>query len=134
MAEIVGVVAGGLELGKVALELKQICSSVKHAPENLEQLLEDLESLEEVLQTLADQEAVISAYASPDVARKCRQRCERGVTSLKPVCIELSNGIRQSRLRGAFKSILKEDALERARQGIERAKSNFILAQLAIMK
>ena len=134
MAEAVGVVAAALEIGKVVLEVKHLYSSLKHAPETLQQLLDDLDTLEEILQTLADQDAVLSAYAPPDVVRKCRQRCEKAVKSVKPMCDQLSKSVSKARMRGAMKVLLKEDALEKARQAVERAKADLILAQMTLLK
>ncbi|KIW89809.1 uncharacterized protein Z519_09238 [Cladophialophora bantiana CBS 173.52] len=133
MAETLGVIAAALELGKVALELKQVCSSVKHAPENVQQLLEELEALEEVLQAIAEQEAIASTYTSTAVTQKCRRRCEKALKNLIPVCKNLLNNIKQSKIRGSIKSVFQKDFLERAKQDIEGAKTNLLLAQLNLM-
>ncbi|KIW71376.1 hypothetical protein PV04_03552 [Phialophora macrospora] len=133
MAETIGVVAAAFEFAKIVLEVKNACSSIKHAPQNLKQLLEELEALEEILETYKEQEATLSAYAPPDVVRKCRLRSERAVQSLKPICDELLKCIKQSRIRGSVKAVLKEDALDKARQVVERAKVDFILAQMAAL-
>ncbi len=134
MAETIGVVAATLEFAKIALEVKQLYSSVKPAPESLAQVLEELDSLEEILQTLEDQEAALSSFAPPDVVKKCRQQSEKAVKGLKPVCEELLKYIKRSKLRGSVKALLKEEALEKARQVVERAKTNFILAQMTSLK
>src|ERR1700761_6831277 len=128
MAETIGVVAASLEFAKIVLEVKYLYSSIRHAPEGLQQLLEELEALEEILQTLEDQEVALSAYAPLDVVRKCRQRSEKAVQSLKPVCDELLKCIKRSKICGSVKAMLKENSLEKARQVVERAKINFILA------
>jgi hypothetical protein len=134
MAEIVGVVAASLEFGKVLLELKQIASSIKHAPEELLEVLEELELTDNILQTLADQDALLAIYAPPAVIQKCRDSCKKGVDIVRPVCLELRKAIERSKLRGSLKSVLKENLLEKARRRIERAKINLILAQTAASK
>ncbi|OCT54931.1 hypothetical protein CLCR_02790 [Cladophialophora carrionii] len=133
MAETIGVVAATLEFAKIVLEVKQLYSSVRHAPQTLKQLLEELEALEEILETFKEQEAALSAFAPPDVVRKCRQRSEKAVQSLKPICDELSKAIKRSRLRGSVEAVLKEGALEKARQVVERAKADFMLAQMTVL-
>ncbi|ETI23224.1 hypothetical protein G647_05022 [Cladophialophora carrionii CBS 160.54] len=133
MAETIGVVAATLEFAKIVLEAKQLYSSIRHAPQTLKQLLEELEALEEILETFKEQEAALSAFAPPDVVRKCRQRSEKAVQSLKPICDELSKAIKRSRIRGSVKAVLKEDALDKARQVVERAKADFMLAQMNVL-
>jgi hypothetical protein len=134
MAETIGVVAATLEFTKIVLEVKHLYSSIKHAPKNLKQLLEELETLEEILETLKEQEASLSAYAPPDVVRKCRLRSEKAVQSLKPICDELSICIKRSRIRGSVQAVLKKDALDKTCQVVERAKADFILAQMTALK
>ncbi|EXJ62919.1 hypothetical protein A1O7_03362 [Cladophialophora yegresii CBS 114405] len=134
MAEPIGVVAATFEFAKIVLEVKQLYSSIRRALQNLQQLLEELEALGEVLETFKEQEAALSAYAPPGVARKCRQRSEKAVQSLKPICDELSKAIKRSRIRGSLRAVLKEDALDKARQVVERAKADFMLAQIAVLK
>ncbi len=134
MAETIGLVAAVLEFAKIVLELKHLYSSIKHAPESLQQLLEELEALEGSLQALKEQDATLSAFASPDVAQKCRIQTEKAVNGLKPVCAELLKCIQRSKLRGSVKAMLKDGALEKALQAVERAKANLILAQMASLK
>ncbi|EXJ79800.1 hypothetical protein A1O3_08085 [Capronia epimyces CBS 606.96] len=131
MAETVGVVAAALEFGKTVLELKQLYSSIKNAPEDLAELLEELDLFEEIMQTLAQQDALIASYAPPAVVQRCRQSCEKAVQSLRPVCSELSNSIKRCRWRGSVKVVLKDDVMEKARQRIERTRANLLLAQTA---
>ena len=134
MAETIGVVAATLEFAKIVLEVKHLYSSIRNAPETLKQLSEELEALEGILQALKDQDATLSAFASPDVVQKCRIQTEKALEGFKPVCDELLKCIKRSKLRGSVKAMLKEDALEKARQGVERAKTNFILAQMTSLK
>ncbi|KAK5199237.1 hypothetical protein LTR92_001711 [Exophiala xenobiotica] len=122
MAEIVGVVAASLELGKFVLELKQIASSIKHAPEELREMLEDLDRTNNILRTLTEQDELLATCALPAVIQECRDSCK------KPVCLELPKAIKRSKLRGSLKSVLKENLLEKAEKRIERAKFNLILA------
>ena len=82
MAEAIGIAAAMLQFGKVVLELKCLCSSIKNAPQSLEQLLEELVSLEEILRTLADQETLLSLHTPLNVVRTCRVQCEIAVKSL----------------------------------------------------
>ncbi|KAJ9647569.1 hypothetical protein H2204_000198 [Knufia peltigerae] len=131
MAEVIGVVAASLEFGKVFVELKTKASSIRHAPEELIVVLEELEVTDAILQALADQDALLSIYAPPNVIQKCRDFCKNATDILKPVCLELSETIKQSRWPGSIKFVLKEHFLERATRRIERAKMNLILAQSA---
>ncbi|KAJ9612083.1 hypothetical protein H2200_003678 [Cladophialophora chaetospira] len=130
MAEAIGVVAATFEFAKVALEVKELYSSLRHAPEALKLLLEELAALEENLRTVKDQEAALSIFAPPDVVQKCRLQTEKAIKGLKPVSEHLLRCMKRSKLRGSVKALLKEDSLERARQVVERAKTNFILAQM----
>lgn len=129
MAEAIGVVAAVLEFGKVLLELKHFYSSIRDAPETLSDLLEELELTESILQTLADQDGMMSAYAPPDVVKRCRQSCEKALGTLHQVCSQLLKCLKQSKWRGSIRSVLKEDLLEKAGQRVERAKVNLLLAQ-----
>ncbi|KAK4938591.1 hypothetical protein LTR10_021022 [Elasticomyces elasticus] len=131
MAEVIGVVAATLEFTKVFLELKEITSSIRHAPEEMRELIEELNLTADILQTLAEQDAMLSVYAPPAVTQKCRVSCMKAVEVLKPVCIQLSKSIERSRWRGSIRIVLKDAFLEKARIRIERAKSNLSLAQMA---
>ncbi|KIW16927.1 hypothetical protein PV08_04117 [Exophiala spinifera] len=131
MAEAVGVVAASLQFGKVMLELKAKASSIRHAPEELTVVLEELEVTENILQTLADQDPLLSSYAPPAVIQKCRDSCEKATDILRPVCLELSKAIERSRWQGSIKFVLKEKFMEKAARRIERAKINLMLAQSA---
>ncbi|KAK5271567.1 hypothetical protein LTR96_003392 [Exophiala xenobiotica] len=128
MAEIVGVVAASLELGKFVLELKQIASSIKHAPEELREMLEDLDRTNNILRTLTEQDELLATCALPAVIQECRDSCKKYVDIARPVCLELLKAIKRSKLRGSLKSVLKENLLEKAEKRIERAKFNLILA------
>jgi hypothetical protein len=134
MAEVIGVVAASLEIAKLVSEVKQFFSSIRHAPQSLQQLLGELEELQEVLQTHKEQEAALSVYVLPDVVERSRLQSEKAVQGLKPLCDELLKGIKRSGLRGSVKAALKEETLQRARQVIDRSKLNFIMAQATLWK
>ncbi|KAK7890411.1 hypothetical protein LTR67_008297 [Exophiala xenobiotica] len=133
MAEIVGVVAASLELGKFVLELKQIASSIKHAPEELHEMLEDLDRTNNILRMLTELDELLAIYALPAVIQECRDSCKKYVDIARPVCVELLKTIKRSKLRGSLKSVLKENLLEKARRRIESAKSSLQLAQTAAL-
>jgi len=134
MAEVVGTVAAALEFTKVFLELKEISSSLRHAPEELREMVEELNLTEDILQSLAEQDALLLTFGPPTVTQKCRESCRKAVENLKPLCSQLSTNIERSRWRGSLKTVLKFRSLEKARRRIERAKSNLNLAQMATIK
>jgi hypothetical protein len=106
--------AASLEFGKVLLELKQIASSIRHAPEELLEVLEELDVTDNILQMLAHQDALLLAiYAPPAVIQKCRDSCKNCVDIVRPVCLELQKTIERSKLRGSLKSVLKKNILKR---------------------
>lgn len=131
MAEVVGTVAAAIEFSKALLKLKEFYSSIRHAPEELSDLIEELNLTDDILQTLADQDAFLSIYAPPAVVQKCRDSCKKAVEIVNPVCIQLSKSIERSRWRGSLNTVLKDGFLEKARRRIERAKINLLLAQTA---
>jgi hypothetical protein len=134
MAEIVGVVAASLEFGKVLLELKQIASSIKHAPEELLEVLEELDFTDNILQTLADQDALLAIYAPPAVMKKYRDSCKEVVDIGQKAWFELRKAIKRYRLRGSLKALLKDNLLKETTRRNERAKLNLLLAQTAVSK
>jgi hypothetical protein len=83
---------------------------------------------------IKDQEGALSTFAPPNVVQKSRQQSEKAIKGLKPVCEELLKCIKRSKLRGSVKAMLKEDSLEQARQVVEGAKTNFVLAQMTSLK
>lgn len=111
MAETIGVVAASIEFGKLILELKELCSSINHAPQDLSELLEELNIAEQILQACADQETLVSSYASPALTQKCRQYCEKAVKDLKSICSELMAIIKRSRCYGSVKIVGKKETL-----------------------
>src|SRR5690348_3069239 len=122
MAEVIGTVSASLEIGNVILEVKQLWSSIKHAPEELSELMDEVNLIAEILQTFGEQEPVLAAYGPPIVVQKCRQACDKAVKALQEFCTELNTSVKRSTLRGSIRTVAQRSILQKGRQRLERAK------------
>ena len=134
MAEVVGTVAASIELGKVVLELKELVSSLRHAKEDIDDLLIVVTSLEDILAALALQDAHLASFIRSDVAAKTRDYCDNVVRNLLVVCSGLVQSIKQSRFRGSIKAVFQRNTVEKALKQVQMARENLILAQSLDLK
>ena len=139
MAEVLGVVASGISIGSLAIQLVDsvqqildIWSSIKGAPENVQDLLEELRILGELLSELTengDEQAVPTRKSLLLAA----QYCKKAIASVDKVLKDLADGIASSKGRtrnwSAIKAAVKDKVLERSMSRLERAKSLLVLAR-----
>ena len=142
MAEILGIVASGVSIGSIAIQIvgsvQQILdfwSSIKDAPSDIQDLLEELQILANLLLEF-DNNPNASKQAA---AAKATEYCKNAATSIDSVVKDLADGFKdladgfamsKARRRWtAVKAVLKEKKLTRSLQRLERAKLMLSLAQ-----
>ena len=130
MAEIVAIIASSFELGKVLVDLRRFCTTVKDAPNEVVSLLEDAARTNRVLQLAAEEQQKLAPYLLPRPEwDECRQVCEATATELNCIVADLQRSIRRSKLAGSLRCVIKKDVITSLRQRLESAKSTLSLAE-----
>jgi hypothetical protein len=115
MADILSIVAGGMRIASLAIQisdniakLKDFWNAVKEAPEDVKYLTEEIETLSLILSEIGasqnEEEAVQIGSAS---ATKCLDLCRRGTELLSAVVRQADAEIAKRKRFGSVKIVLK---------------------------
>ncbi|MCJ1399660.1 hypothetical protein MMC11_002862 [Xylographa trunciseda] len=139
MAEVLGVVASGISIAGLAIQIassiQQILdfwSSIKGAPTDLQNLLEELGLLAEILSTVDDDTDNDETSPRQNAAVKAARYCQNAASCIEAVVRDLSEGLAVPRGRRhwtAIKTVLKDKKMSKCLQRLERAKTMLSLAQ-----
>jgi hypothetical protein len=139
MAELVGVVASSIAVAQLASQIAQnirnihnFWQSIRDAPKDLSEALEELELLGD---TLVELHKILGRHAGRQLpgasAIRCMQYCRKVADDLEAIVVDLHKGSddKKSRRRwAAIKVALKKRALQDFQQRLDRAKSMLTLA------
>ncbi|MCJ1387875.1 hypothetical protein MMC18_000718 [Xylographa bjoerkii] len=139
MAEVLGVVASGISIAGLAIQIttsiQQILdfwSSIKGAPTEIQNLLEELDLLAEILSTVDDNSDNDENPPRQAAAVKATRYCQNAASCIDAVVKDLSKGFEMPRGRRhwtAVKAVLKDKTMSKSLQRLERAKTMLSLAQ-----
>ena len=142
MAEVLGVVAGGISIVSFAIQIassvQQILdfwASMKGAPQNVQNLLEELDLLAEILSMVNGNIGIIdNDETSPRhiATLKAARYCQSAAKCIDAVVKDLSDGFAMPRGRRhwtAVKAVLKDKKMSECFRRLERAKTMLSLAQ-----
>lgn len=130
VATIAGLVTFGAQTVQAVVEAKRLVSAIKNAPEDVEELLEEVSHTQELLITLNKQHEALATQAdlSP-IWKESLRRCQDATTVLNHTATELKQRIGRSNLRGSIKALLNKDVIKKLRNRLENAKYDLLLAQ-----
>ena len=133
MAELVGVVASGVSIGTLAaqatsslIKLKGYWNQVRDAPEDIQDLLEELEILSHVLAQIEDdqRENPLSTEVSGSTS-ECLLYCKQGVDRLEKITAGIQSDLKASsrfkRKWGSAKVLFKTHQVDKYKARLERA-------------
>ena len=136
MAEVLGVIASGVSIGSITIQIvgsvQQILdfwSSIKDAPTDIQDLLEELQILANLLSEVDSSQNNGPNSSSQLAAAKY---CKNAATSITDVVKDLADGFAMSKGRRrwtAVIAVLKEKKMAKSLQRLERAKMMLFLAQ-----
>lgn len=130
MAEIIGVTAASLEIGKVVLQLKQKLQAIQNAPDEIRELVDETTRLNGLLSWLSRQQSAAFSNAQPvPEISDIQENCQETANKLLRCARDLEGKIHRARWPGSFKAAFKEKDLQKLRQKLESAKSSLSLAQ-----
>jgi hypothetical protein len=122
------------EIMKSCLELKNIWSTIKDAPPDVSDLVEELSQLACILETLHQQHDVFSRFAPTSSTWEAPlRRCAAVASDLEAVALDLKAKLKQSETRGSVKKLLKIDTVVKRRGRLASARTNLSLVQSALM-
>lgn len=139
MAEVLGIIASGVSIASIAIQIvgsvQQVLdfwSSIRDAPTDIQDLLEEVQLLANLLLELDDNDNDSSGSTRQPTATKAAQYCKNAANSIDAVVKDLADGIAMSKGRRrwtAVKAVLKEKKMAKSLQRLERAKMMLSLAQ-----
>ena len=139
MAEVLGIIASGVSIASIATQIvgsvQQILdfwSSIRDAPTDIQDLLEEVQLLANLLLELDDNDNDHSGSSRQPTATKAAQYCKNAANSIDAVIKDLADGFAMSKGRRrwtAVKAVLKEKKMAKSLQRLERAKMMLSLAQ-----
>lgn len=129
---IVGIVAFGAHTFQASIELRQLWSGLKDAPEDIKNLIDEISNLYSLLAFLKQQHDAFAPFALPSpIWEVCCQRCSSVASDLESIALELKQKIQRSRSGGSFRVLFKKDVLAKCTARLAAAKTNLMLAQSA---
>ncbi|MCJ1380958.1 hypothetical protein MMC17_004067 [Xylographa soralifera] len=142
MAEVLGVVASGITIAGLAIQIassvQQILdfwASMKGAPADIHNLLEELDLLAEILSSVdgnTDSTDHDETSLRQSATLKAARYCQNAASCIDAVVTDLSDGFAMPRGRRhwtAVKAVLKDKKMIKCLQRLERAKTMLSLAQ-----
>lgn len=137
MAEVLGIVAGGLGIVSVAIQvadsikkLRDFCDLIKEAPADVRLTLDELEALSDVLQDIEHSIRDSSKQSNGFQAAVLRslRLCQSVSDSLKFLAQEIQNDLANKKRWASLKAALKNDKIVKLRRRLEGMKTTLMLA------
>jgi hypothetical protein len=129
LGTVVGIASFAVQIGDSALKLKSFWDSIKQAPEEITYLIDEIETLGLVLSEIkvSDDRNCFSQNA-PACAKKCLELCRKSSEILMELVRELEVNIKRSKSFGAFKAVLKKDALDKLKERLKSAQFMLLIS------
>jgi hypothetical protein len=134
MAEILGVAAGAIGVVSLSIQLaeslhnvKSFYESVKNAPPQVAELIEEIEIMQDILGDLETGSQGISVASTPTM-RRCMKVADGATKRFTAFATELQTRIKKSKYRGGTKFALNRDDIKQMLDQLERTKSSLNLA------
>ena len=137
MAEVLGVVASGISIGSLAIQLFESLQKIHRfwklvdgAPKYIGDLIEELQVLGSVIADLANQPEITQNLPSNSL-QVCLKSCCKVLDELEPIVQQLHNDAHGSKHRKQWATIkfaLKKGDLQDLTQRLERSKSTLGIA------
>jgi hypothetical protein len=134
MAEAFGVAAGAIGVVSLSIQLaeslhkvKSFYESVKNAPPQVAELIEEIEIMQDILGDLETGSQGASVASTPTM-RRCMKVADGATKRFTVFATELQNRIKKSKYRGGIKFLLNRDDIKQMLDQLERTKSSLSLA------
>ncbi|KAH8820779.1 hypothetical protein F5884DRAFT_827109 [Xylogone sp. PMI_703] len=133
MAETIGfaisIVSITAQVLDCAVKLHNFWGSVKDAPEEVLNLIDEIETLSDVFAGCPDLNFGSASQAADASILRCLGRCQKEMNSLSHIVDKHYHGISKRKRWGSLKLNLKKEILSSHIRSLERAKTMLILAQ-----
>lgn len=134
MAEILGVVSGGvgiaslaIQLGDSALKLRRFRESYRHAPETLQDTAYEIDTFLLLLQAVGRERERTSGGES-DFMHRCVKVCEKSVKRISLTVAKLESVMQRSRRWGKLRTAAEQKELKQLCAELDRATTSLVLA------
>lgn len=132
MAEVFGVAAGAVGVASLSIQLaeslqkvKSFYASVKNAPLQVAELIEEIEIMQDIL---SDLEGNSEAVAASSNMKRCIKVARRATISFATFSKELQASVKKSKYRGSARFALSREDIKQMLNQLERTKSSLNLA------
>jgi hypothetical protein len=134
MAEVFGVAAGAIGVVSLSIQLaeslhkvKSFYASVKNAPPQVAELIEEIEIMQDILGDLETGSQGATVASSPTM-RRCTKVADGATRRFTTFATELQTRVKKSKYRGGIKFALSRDDIKQMLDQLERTKSSLNLA------
>jgi hypothetical protein len=134
MAEAFGVAAGAIGVVSLSIQLaeslhkvKGFYESVRNAPPQVAELIEEIEIMQDILGDLETASQGVSLASTPTM-RRCMKIAQGATNRFTVFATELQTRIKKSKYRGGIKFALYRDDIKQMLDQLERTKSSLNLA------
>ena len=138
MAEILGVIANGISIGSLAIQLVESLQKIHRfwklvdgAPKDIGNTIEELQILASIFNDLLDQPQSSHRLLPSNSVQVCFQHCCKVIDDLKPIVEKLHTDLLGNKCQkqwASIKSALRKEDLRDLTQRLERSKSTLELA------
>jgi hypothetical protein len=123
----VGVISLSIQLAESLHKVKSFYESVKNAPPQVAELIEEIEIMQDILGDLETGSQGASLASTPTM-RRCMKVADGATKRFTTFATELQTRIKKSKYRGGIKFALHRDDIKQMLDQLERTKSSLNLA------
>jgi hypothetical protein len=135
MAEALSLVASGagfaslaIQLGNILIRLKDLWAKIKTSKDEIRYFIEEIETLSILLSEIRDGSNDEDMTSQAAATEKSLALCQRGVTILSEVLIDLDKQISRRRLVGGLKATMKSSTIAQLRDRLSKAQLLLVLS------
>jgi hypothetical protein len=123
----VGVISLSIQLAESLHKVKSFYESVKNAPPQVAELIEEIEIMQDILGDLETGSQGVGVASTPTI-RRCMKVADGATKRFTVFATELQTRIKKSKYRGGIKFALSREDLKQMLDQLERTKSSLSLA------
>jgi hypothetical protein len=136
MAELLGVVASGISIASIAIQvsdsvfkLKEFWDTVKSAPEDIKNLIDEIQTLSLILSDVGNSTTPDElTLVGQESAKKCLDLCQKGSHILEGVLREIDGNLGKGKRTGGFKAAMKKGTIDKLRDRLRSAQFMLMLS------
>ncbi|KAF1357070.1 hypothetical protein BDV97DRAFT_394928 [Delphinella strobiligena] len=119
---VVGIASIAIQLVDTTQQLRSFVGDVKHAPQDVAEMLEHVDTFGEMIQDIAAEEQEhLNIFVKNKYLKRCLTQYEREIQAISVLLEHLAESVRRSKLKGSLRTVFRTRDVQKLASKLEKA-------------